>query len=325
MVGPSVGGLKRCLVAIVPDEDEWRRVRSRGNGGVLRPMPCRWGRGQIAHRCTQPRELFSRGPTGRGSKSAGYSKRGAVDHFGRRSSHILLGSSTQAQQHPWQLVEPCGRGEPCSQGGLERAMKSLNKPIGLRVISRRVMDPGAQELVQAGPQLGDELRPAIGGDVERHTKHGNPVPRNGAGALRSVGGNQGNGLGPPGVAVYDGEEVGKAPRRWQWPNKVNMYVREPRLRRRKLLQWGLDMPVHLCPLALLAGSSPLAHLLGQSMPYELGCDELDGGIGAWVRQVVHRLEHLAAVGVWNKRAGPACGDITQQPAACLADWHVVPS
>ena len=56
-------------------------------------------------------------------------KRGAVHQFSRRRCQVLLRSSAYPQQDPGEFVHPIWSTQPCLEGSLQVAVKSLHQTI----------------------------------------------------------------------------------------------------------------------------------------------------------------------------------------------------
>ena len=98
------------------------------------------------------------------------------------------------------------------------------------------------------------------------------MPNERAGAGCGVCRLQRNGYGPAGEAVDDGEEVRVALAGWQRAHQVHIDVFETTSRDLEGGKRSTGVTLDLGALAGKALLGPLAHLLGQAMPDELGRD-----------------------------------------------------
>ena len=166
----------------------------------------------------------------------------------------------------------------------------------------------AQALPEARNKLRATVRSQMGGDP----KTGDPVGDEGVGAVGGGGGGHGNGLGPPGGAVNDGEEVFSAGGGRQGPDEVHVEVAEPPGRDGDGLHRGLRMAGDLAALTIKAGPGPGEGVLGHRRPEEAAVDQSFGGAAAGMSEAMHRIENLAAEMPGNEDPGVPKGHITQQ-------------
>ena len=153
-------------------------------------------------------------------------------------------------------------------------METFHQTVGLGVIGSGGLVRDIEVRAERDPQVRGELWSAVRGDSVWHTKTGDPMMNQSDGAVCRHGGGQGNGLRPTGISVNNGEEVGVARRGGEWPNQVNMDMRETGHRKRNGRRLKMSMAVDFRRLTGKTGMAPQGYIFGQMRP-DITC----GGVG----------------------------------------------
>ena len=237
---------------------------------------------------------------------------GPKHHLRGGEANPLLGSGLEAEEDPGKLLVPKRTDAPGTESVLQGTVEPLHHPVGLRVVCSGLVVYNAEDTAKALPEAGNELGPAIGGQMGGDPKTGDPVGDEGVGTVGGGGGGHGDGLGPPGGAVHDGEKVFSPGGGRQGPDQVHMEVAEPPGGHGDGLHRGLGMAGHLAALAIQAGPGPGEGVRGHRRPEEAARNQSLGGAAAGVCKAVHGVEDLAAEMTGNQDPGITQGDITQQ-------------
>ena len=115
-----------------------------------------------------------------------------------------------------------------------------------------------------------------------------------------------------GSSVNNGEEVGVARRGGEWPNQVNMDMREAGHGKRNGRQLKMSMAVDFRRLTGKTGTAPQGHIFGQMRPDITGRVEPAGSPGAGVSKAMDMLKKDRSETLRNKRAKNGSGDITEE-------------
>ena len=94
----------------------------------------------------------------------------AVKCLSRREIGIRSRSGTETEENPGKMVKPISSGCPSTEGGLEAAVKGLNKTIGLRMVGSGGLMSDVEEAAKVKPKSRCELRTTVRSDNGRHAK-----------------------------------------------------------------------------------------------------------------------------------------------------------
>ena len=103
-------------------------------------------RGVLAYEVTESRQVWS--ISGAGEKFSWYDEGVSVHHFRNGNARVILGSGSESEHYPWKLGSPRSISTAGHQRSFQRSMHSFDQTISFRIVGRRQMMCGAEELRQ---------------------------------------------------------------------------------------------------------------------------------------------------------------------------------
>ena len=238
-------------------------------------------------------------------------KSSPIELLSRRNVGAVSWSGAENEENPGEMMVPVSCSAAGTEGGFEMVVEAFHQTVGLGLIGRGGLVRDVEVRAEGDPQVRSELRTTVRGDSIWHTETGDPVVNQSGSTVYRRGGGQGNGLGPTGSAINDGEEVGVTRRGGEGANQINVDVRESRNGKRNGSRPKMSMAVHFRSLAGEAGMAPEGNIFGKVRPDITGREEPVGSPGAWVSKSVNTLKENMAETLWDKGAKKS-GDITEE-------------
>ncbi len=71
------------------------------------------------------------------------------------------GCCAEAQEDPWEVIDPVRRGAAGAEGILQAVMEAFHHPVGLWVVGSGLVVLDVEQAAEGGPQGGGELGPTV--------------------------------------------------------------------------------------------------------------------------------------------------------------------